>query len=112
MARPVITAPDERRDERLPAPRVTAAELGLVEGHAAIAGLGVAQYVRRCVLAQRVVPARAMADDRLLVELNCVGNNLNQIARALNSDRPEQGDLAATLSDLRTLLAKVAPHEF
>lgn len=55
--------------------------------------------------------ARAATDDRLLVELNRVGVNINQIARALNSDRPEQGDLAATLSELRTVLAKAATDE-
>lgn len=45
--------------------------------------------------------------DRLLLELNLIGVNLNQIARALNSDRPEQGDLAVTLAEFRAVLAKV-----
>jgi hypothetical protein len=111
MVRP-LKAPDERRDERLPAPRVTAAELGLVEGQAAAAGLDMAAYVRRCVLGQRVAPARTAADDALLLELNRVGVNLNQIARALNSDRPELIDLAATLAELRAVLAKAAADEF
>jgi len=111
MARP-LKAPDERRDERLPAPRVTAAELGHVEAQAAAAGLALAEYVRRSVLGQRVGPARTAADDRLLLELNRVGVNLNQIARALNSDRPEQGDLAATLAELRAVLARAAAHAF
>jgi hypothetical protein len=110
MARP-LKAPDERRDERLPAPRVTAAEFGLVEGQAAAANLALPEYVRRCVLAQRVAPARAVADDRLLLELNRIGVNLNQIARALNSDRPELIDLAATLSELRAILTKASAHE-
>ena len=109
MARPP-KPPDERRDERLPAPRVTAAELGLVEAQAAAAGLGLAEYVRRRVLGEHVAPARALADDRLLLELNRVGVNLNQIARALNSDRPEHGDLAATLAELRAVLARAAAH--
>jgi len=111
MARP-LKAPDERRDERLPAPRVTAAELGLVEGQAAAAGLDMAAYVRRCVLGQRITAARTAADDALLLELNRVGVNLNQIARALNSDRPELIDLAATLAELRAVLAKAAADEF
>lgn len=111
MARP-LKAPDERRDERLPAPRVTAAELGHVEAQAAAAGLALAEYVRRGVLGQRVAPARTAADDRLLLELNRVGVNLNQIARALNSDRPEQGDLTATLAELRAVLARAAADAF
>ena len=66
MARPP-KLPDERRDARLSAPRLTASELALVEADAAIAGLGLAEYVRRRVLGQRVAPAR------LLIELNRVG---------------------------------------
>ena len=91
MARP-LKHPDERRDERLPAPRVTAAEFGLVEGQAAAANLAVPEYVRQCVLAQRVAPARTVADDGLLLELNRIGVNLNQIARALNSDRHDRAE--------------------
>jgi len=87
---------------------VTALEYGQVTARAAAAGLGLAEYVRQCVLRKRITPVRPMADDRLLLELNRVGVNLNQIARALNSDRPEQGDIAATLAELRTVLAKVA----
>jgi hypothetical protein len=107
MARP-LKAPDERRDERLPAPRVTAAELGHVEAQAAAAGVALAEYVRRGVLGQRVAPARTAADDRLLLELNRVGVNLNQIARSLNSDRPERADLASALSELRAVVADLA----
>ena len=110
MARPP-KAPDERRDERLPAPRMTAAELAFVEAQAAAAGIGLAEFVRRRVLGRRVAPARTAADDRLLLELNRVGVNINQIARALNSDRPEHGDLANTLTDLRAVLAMAAANE-
>lgn len=106
MARPPLP-PDERRDERLPASRVTAAEYSQVTAQAAAAGVRLPEYVRQCVLRKRIKPARPMADDRLLLELNRVGVNLNQIARALNSDRPEQGDLTATLAELRVALAKV-----
>ena len=110
MARPP-KAPDERRDARLPGPRLTAAELLHVETQAAAAGVGLAEYVRRCVLGRRVDPARPVADDRLLLELNRAGVNLNQIARALNADRPERADLAATLAELRDVLARVVRHE-
>lgn len=107
MARPPLP-PDERRDERLPGPRVTTLEYGQVTAQAAVAGLGLAEYVRQCVLRKRIQSARPTANDRLLLELNRVGVNLNQIARALNSDRPEHGDLGATLTELRAVLAKVA----
>lgn len=49
MARPP-KAPAERRDDRLPAPRMTAAELAFVETQAAAAGIGMAEFVRRRVL--------------------------------------------------------------
>lgn len=107
MARPLLP-PDERRDERLPAPRVTAAEFSQVEANAATAGLTLPEYVRSCVLGQQITAARTVTDDRLLIELNRVGVNLNQIARAVNSDRPELIDLAAVLAELRGVLARIA----
>lgn len=110
MARPP-KSPDERRAARLPGPRLTDAELLHIEAQAAAAGLGLAEYVRRCVLGRRVDPARPVADDQLLLELNRVGVNLNQIARALNADRPERADLAAALGELRVVLAQMVCHE-
>ena len=107
MARPK-KAPDELRSERLPAPRVTASELVFIEEQAARAGLGLAEYCRRRILGFRVTSRRSSADDRVLAELNRIGVNVNQIARAMNSDRPEQHDLAEVLADLKTIMAKVA----
>ena len=106
MGRPK-KAPDERRDERLPNLRVTAAERAYVEGQAALAGLSVVEFCRQAVLSKKITPRRATADDQLLLELNRAGVNLNQIARALNSDRPEHGDLADTLTAIQAALAKV-----
>ena len=48
-----------------------------------------------------------MADASLVYELNRVGVLLNQIARAIHRDRPEQMDLAAALADVRAVLARV-----
>lgn len=107
MSRP-RKAPNERRDARLAAPRLTGAELAFVEEQAAVAGLDLAEFVRRRVLGRKVAPARAAADDRLILEINRVGVNLNQIARSLNSDRPERADLAVALAHLEGVLSKVA----
>lgn len=107
MARPK-KAPDELRSARFPAPRVTEAEFAFIEGNAAKAGLTLADYVRRRLLGHHIPAARQAADDALLIELNRVGVNLNQIARALNSDREPPHDLADVLADLKTALAKVA----
>lgn len=114
MARPK-KAPDERRDARLAAPRVTRAEAAFVEEQAAAAGLDPAELIRRRVLGRRVAPARSVADDSLLLEINRIGVNLNQLAQRANQSgaiRSEEA-LQAVLMELRTVLAKVAramPH--
>lgn len=106
MARPRL-APAERRDAQLPPLRVTAAELDFISRQAEAARLPLSDYARRRLLGQRVAPARSAADDRLLIELNRAGVNLNQIARALNSDRPERAELADVLDDFRRVLALI-----
>lgn len=107
MGRP-RKADDERRTERLPAPRVTVAELAFVEAQAATAGLDPSEFIRRRVLGRKVAPARTVADERLLVEINRVGVNLNQIAKAAHLGKTLEGKLAAALEDVQTAMAKVA----
>lgn len=102
--------PDERRDARLPAPRLTSAELAFVAEQAEAAGLDMAEYVRRRVLGQTVAPAQSLTDARMIYEVNRVGVLLNQIARAMNSDRPERHDLADTLHETRAALSMVLAH--
>jgi len=106
MARPKL-APDERRDAQIPPLRVTGAELHFIEEQAAAAGLSLSDYARRLLLGQTVAPARSATDDRLLLEINRVGVLLNQIARALNSDRPEWISLEGALYEFRKLAALV-----
>jgi len=107
MSRP-RKAPGERRDVQLPPVRVTAAERAFIEAQAAAAGVDSSEYMRRRALGETVAPARSPADDRLILEINRVGVNLNQIARSLNSDRPERADLAVALAHLEGVLSKVA----
>ncbi len=104
MGRPRLQ-PAELRDMRLPAPRLTAAELAFVTDQADRAGLTLAEYVRRRVLGLEVAPARSLTDERMIYEVNSVGVLLNQIARSLNSDRPERTDLADTLQATKRALA-------
>lgn len=98
----------EKRAERLPAPRVTAAELAHVQAQAARAGLDVAEFCRRAALRQRIAQARAAADDALLLELNRVGVNLNQIARRLNASGRLPPHLPEVLEEVRAVVTKVA----
>ena len=107
MARP-RKAPEERRDERLPAPRLTSDELAFVEAQATAAGLDMAEFVRRRVLGRRVAAARAVADDRLLLEINRIGVNLNQLAHAAHLGKSLEGMLAATLDELNAAMKRVA----
>ncbi len=109
MARP-RKPPDERRDAQLPPVRVTAAERVFIEEQAAIAGVAPSEFVRRRALGRRIAPAPSAANDRLLLEINRVGVNLNQIARSLNSDRPERADLFEALAELRRVLGLVVAH--
>ena len=55
---------------------------------------------------------RALADaDRLLVELNRIGNNLNQITARMHLTGELSFSMAATLAELRGAMAKVAAYD-
>lgn len=107
MARP-RKAPEERRDERLPAPRLTSDELAFVEAQATAAGLDMAEYVRRRVLGRKIAPARAVADDRLILEINRIGVNLNQISHAAHLGKTLEGKLTAALDEVSAAMKRVA----
>ena len=84
MARPRLD--DEERRARTVGVRVTAAEAAELRERAQTARLSMGAYLRRRALGERV---RMAAELRLgaaeLRELNRIGVNLNQMARALNS---------------------------
>lgn len=107
IGRPRKTA-EERRDEQLPPVRLTVAERAFIEAQAMRAGLSVSDYARRRLLGHMVSAARTRSDDRAILELNRVGVLLNQVARALHTDRPERVELGDVLDELRAVLVKVA----
>lgn len=96
MARPK-KAPEELRTARLSGIRLTEAEHEYVVRMADRAGLDIAEFCRRAILGQRIVARQAVGNDRLLMELNRIGVNLNQIAHAANSGRPLFGSETAAL---------------
>lgn len=106
MARPPLR-PEERRDDRLPNLRVTAAERSLVEERAAAAGLTLVEYCRRAIFKSRIAPKRGTVDQALLVELNRIGVNLNQIAHRVNADKGLPSDFPHVLAELREAVQKV-----
>lgn len=88
MARPK-KAEHEKRTTRLPAIRVTEAERIDLETKAEAAGLELSAFVRARLLSAQIAPRATPLEASLLTELNRVGNNVNQIARALNRGRDE-----------------------
>ena len=63
--------------------RVTPEEREKIEHKALSSYRTVSTYLRDCSLGKRIVVVQGM--DALITELRRVGNNLNQIARAVNS---------------------------
>ena len=111
MSRP-RKQPAEKRSLRLPAASVTPAEFAEVERQASVVGLSAPEFVRRCVLGRRIAPRRTHSDDAILVELNRIGVNINQMARATNSGRPPlAGDLRAALAALLRTLERLHQSE-
>lgn len=81
MARPK-KQPHETRDQRFNL-RLTLAEIDHVRAQAAAAGLDPHEYARRRALGHAVPPAPQRGSDPALVsELNRIGVNVNQLARA------------------------------
>ena len=72
------------RDIMLPQIRCSREERACIEQRAADAGMILSSYIRTQALKGRVVVKQSQADDVLIQEVNRVGVNLNQIARALN----------------------------
>jgi len=68
--------------------RWTIAEDAFLREQAAAADLSVAEFIRRRALLIPVVPPRKKVDARLLMELNAIGNNVNQLARDRLQQRP------------------------
>lgn len=107
MARPPLP-PAERRDDRLPNLRVTAADRAEVERRADAAGLTLVEYCRQAIFNAKVTPQHSATDHALLVALNRVGNNLNQIAHTVHCGRNLPPDFPLLVAELRSLIEQVA----
>lgn len=100
----------EKRDQRLNL-RLTLAEVEHLRDQAEAAGLPLSEYARRRVVGHVVVPAPQRVDAALVSEINRVGVNVNQLARAIHIDpvKPRfSSDWRVVLGELRQVLAKVA----
>lgn len=120
MSRPKRTL-NEQRDSRFTI-RYTLAEAEVVTKRAMSARYnGVAPFIRDISLEREFTPAPApMTDPALITELNrlavelktiraeitAIGNNANQIARALNRQRPTPPELPVVLITIQELLSQ------
>ena len=111
MARPRLD--EQERRARTVGVRVTAAEEAELRERAQAARLSIGAYLRRRALGQRV---RSAAELRLgaaeLRELNRIGVNLNQMARALNSRAVSSpAETQAAVERVGELVAKLLAGE-
>ncbi|MEX2206682.1 MAG: plasmid mobilization relaxosome protein MobC [Myxococcota bacterium] len=105
---------EKRRRMRTIAIRCTDSEYAVIHAKASSAGLFAAGYLRAVALgapgprALRRPPVDRRELARLLGELGRVGNNLNQIARALNTgDPPPNGELSTALAEFAEMRALI-----
>jgi len=106
MARPTKHE-HEKRQERFNL-RLTLAEIEHLRAQAQAAGLPPHEYARRRVLGYQVSPAPRQADAQLVSEINRIGVNVNQLARAHNAEREFRGDWRSIRDELERVLRKVA----
>jgi hypothetical protein len=107
---------DARRDQQLNL-SLTYTELDIVRSRAAKAGMPVPDYSRERLLSDRRTNARPVLDIPLIApllyeQLKRLGNNLNQIARSLNTrQEPVPGILLQLLAEIRELITKGSHHD-
>ena len=111
MARPRLG--EKERRTRTVGVRVTEAEAAELQERAQAARLSMGAYLRRRALGQRV---RSAVERRLgaaeLRELNRIGVNLNQMARALNSGAaPPPAETQEAVERVGELVAKLLAGE-
>ena len=110
MARPRLG--DKQRRRRTVGVRVTEAEAEELRDRAQAARLSVGSYLRRRALGQRV---RMVAEQRLgaeeLRELNRIGVNLNQMARAMNSGSAAPAGTREAVERVSELVASLLAGE-
>lgn len=104
--RPLMQPHEKRSAQRKV--RFTLAEDEYVRLQASRAKLSASEFIRTAALKIKIQPPRSRADTELLRELNAIGVNVNQIARALNRGRDTPGYLDALADKLSRILDEVA----
>ena len=90
--------------------RYTRAELDYIQTMAHQAGLSVSEFIRRAALKIVMKPPRGSVPREAMAELNRIGVNLNQIARALNRGRECPPYIEEAFLKLNATMDKLADH--
>lgn len=98
---------DQRRSE-MEVCRLTTSEKKTLRENANKAGLSVSDYLRRRALGHRIEQVKAQADASLISELNKIGVNVNQLARATHRNSDMQIYYKEIGAELQRVLATVA----
>lgn len=111
MARPKKEQ-HEQRSEQMNT-RWTLAEREYIRTQARAAGISETAYVRARTLSHQIhpVPSRGGADPALVSELNRIGVNVNQLARATHRGSDFTRHWMHIAGELRTALAKVMARD-
>ena len=110
MARPRLG--EKERRTRTVGVRVTEAEAEELQERAQAARLSVGAYLRRRGLGQRVrMAARRRLGAELLRELNRIGVNLNQMARAMNAGAVAGPGTREAVEQVSELVARLLAGE-
>ena len=104
MARPKKNESEMRTE--IISVRLTKAEMAKVDDCCQRLGVSRSYFALKRLLGQRIQPAHSPVDREAVRQLIGIGNNLNQIARVLNSrGSPDAQEVQATLAEVRELLA-------
>jgi hypothetical protein len=101
------------RKDKVVRMRLSAEELAAIEKAASAADMTMSAFLRSLLLEGAGVQPLLAAEDRVVMgyladEMRGVGANLNQLARAMNSDRAIQAaDLQANVSEVQVVVAAV-----
>lgn len=112
MARPTKSNAEKRG--RVTGVRLSPAEHDALLSRATVSGLSLSEYLRLSGLHRPLPsparsPAAANTPFELVEQLRRVGVNLNQLTRLSHIDAVHHAQLAATLDDLRGVLALLLP---
>ena len=102
---------NQRQRSKLALMRLTPAEAADLQARAQNAGLSVSAYLRACALgdsgprAKRAPTVHQAMLSEALASLNRVGNNINQIAKHLNSgNHPDRAAMATARGELMAII--------